>query len=165
MVKIIDKIDHWVSRALLAVGCLFLVLMMLHVTIDVVLRSSFHYQMIGTLETTAYYHMILAVFLPLAYVERQGESIRVDLFVQWMPRPIQLFLYQVACLLGLLYFGILAYQSFRDAWRATEQLETFMSNFLFYIWPSRWALPIGFIAAALAVLSCSLRSLAQRRPL
>ena len=30
--------------------------------------------------------------------------------------------------------------------------ETIMSNYLFYVWPSRWALPIGFLAMALALI-------------
>ena len=162
---LIDWLDRWVSRVLLAVGCLFLVLMMAHVTADVAVRAAFNSQIIGTLETVSYYHMILAVFLPMAYVERHNQSIRVDLFVQLMPRWVQLVLYQFACILGLIYFGILTLQSFEDAWRATERLETFMSNFLFYIWPARWALPIGFGAATLAILACALRSLSERRAL
>ena len=165
MRRAVDTLDRWVSRGLLALGCLFLVLMSVHVTADVALRASLNYPIIGTLETVSFYYMTLAVFLPLAYVERSGQAIRVDLFVQLLPRSAQFVLYQVACLLGLLFFGILAYQSFLDAWEATEGLETFMSNFLFYIWPARWALPVGFAAAMLAILSNSLRSLAERRPL
>ena len=161
----LDRIDRWIGRALLAVGCLFLMLMMLHVTADVVLRFVTNRPIIGTLETVSFYYMTLAVFLPLAYVERRGEHIRVDLFVQLMPRPVQLWLYVLACLLGLIYFGILAYQSYLDALRSTERLETIMSNFIFYIWPARWALPVGFAAVVLAILSNLLRAIAQRRPL
>ena len=94
-----------------------------------------------------------------------GEHIRVDLFVQLMPRSVQLGLYVLACLLGLAYFGILAYQSYLDALRSTERLETIMSNFIFYIWPARWALPVGFAAVVLAILSNLVKAVAQRRPL
>ena len=161
----LQKLDRWVSSTLLAVGCLFLVLMMLHVAADVTVRALFNSQIIGTLETVSYYHMILVVFLPLAYVERSSQNIRVDLFAQLMPRAVQFVLFQFACLLGIVYFGILSYQSFFDALRSTERMETIMSNFLFYIWPARWALPIGFAAAALAVLASALRSISERRAL
>ena len=160
-----QTLDRWITSALLAVGCLFLVLMMLHVAADVAVRALFNSQIIGTLETVSYYHMILVVFLPLAYVERSAQNIRVDLFAQLMPKWVQFILFQFACLLGLIYFGILTYQSFLDAVRSTERMETIMSNFLFYIWPARWALPIGFAAAALAVLASALRSISERRAL
>lgn len=165
MTGAITRLSRLVDGALLAVGCAFLALMMLHVTLDVSLRYLFNAPVIGTLETVSYYYMIIAVFLPLAYIERQGEHIRVDLFVQFLPRWLQLALYLLACLLGLIFFGLLTYQSFLDALRSTERLETIMSNFLFYIWPSRWALPLGFGAICLSLVANLLTALQRRRPL
>lgn len=161
----IARLSHLVDRALLAVGCAFLALMMLHITLDVVLRLLFSTGVVGTLETVSYYYMIIAVFLPLAHVERVGEHIRVDLFAQMLPARLQLGLYLLACLLGLAFFGMLAYQGLLDALRSTERQETIMSNFLFYIWPSRWALPLGFAAICLAIVANFLKALQQRRPL
>ena len=163
--SILDRISRTVDRILLAVGCLFLVAMMVHITADVLARSVFNSAVIGTLETVSYYHMVLAVFLPLAFVERTGENIRVDLFVKLMPNAAQLALYVLACLIGLAFFGALCWQSGIDAWRSTMRQETIMSNFLFYIWPSRWALPIGFGAAFLAILNNLVQVLARRQPL
>lgn len=165
MVSLLDRISAGISRALMVAGCLFLLLMMLHVSADVILRFVVNEPIIGTLETVSYYYMVLAVFLPLASVERAGEHIRVDLFVQLMPRWLQLGLYLMGCVIGLAYFGVLAWQGYVDALRSTERLETIMSNFLFYIWPSRWALPVGFAAVVLAVLANMARAIAARRPL
>ncbi len=165
MLAWLERAATAVDRALLAVGCLFLAAMMLHITADVLLRATLNASIIGTLETVSYYHMVLAVFLPLAYVERRNENIRVDLFAQMLPRRGQLALYVLACLIGLGFFGALTYQSALDAWRSTLREETIMSNFLFYIWPSRWALPLGFGGAVLAVLANLLRALARGRAL
>lgn len=165
MTERIARLARLVDRALLAVGCVFLALMMLHVTLDVALRYLFNAPIIGTLETVSYYYMIFAVFLPLAYVERRGEHIRVDLFAQLLPTWLQFALYLLACLCGLVFFGLLAYQGLLDAWRSTARLETVMSNFLFYIWPSRWALPLGFAAICLALVANVLTALQRRRPL
>ena len=165
MADLADRLSGWVGRALLVVGCLFLFLMMVHVSADVIMRHVANQPIMGTLETVSYYYMVFAVFLPLAYVERAGEHIRVDLFVQLMPRWLQLGLYLASCVIALVYFGMLAYQGYLDALRSTERLETIMSNFLFYIWPSRWALPIGFAAVVLAVLANMLKAVAGRRPL
>ncbi len=165
MLRLVDRINTVVERTLLVLGCLFLAAMMLHITVDVLLRYFFNASVVGTLETVSYYHMVLAVLLPLAYVESRGEHIRVDLIAQMLPNGVQLALYVLACLIGLAFFGALTYQGFLDALRATQRLETIMSNFLFYIWPSRWALPLGFGALCLAILNNLLKALTRRQPL
>jgi TRAP-type C4-dicarboxylate transport system permease small subunit len=142
-----------------------LVLMMLHVSLEVVMRYVFNAPMVGTLETVSYYYMVGAVFLPLALVERRGEHIRVDLVVRFLPAGVQLGLYVFACLVGLAFFAMLFRQSLIDAWRATVGLETIMSNYIFYIWPSRWALPLGFLGALLAIAANLARALRERRAL
>jgi len=165
MLTLIDRAATAVDRALLVVGCVFLTAMMLHITTDVVLRFLFNTAVIGTLETVSYYHIVIAVFLPLAYVERRGAHIRVDLFAQFLPRAAQVALYVLACAIGLAFFGALAYQSLLDAWHSTQRQETVMSNFLFYIWPARWALPIGFAAICLTLVRNLLQALVRRQPL
>lgn len=162
---VLNRLSRGIDRLLLAIGCFFLVAMMVHITADVVARAAFNSAVIGTLETVSYYHMVLAVLLPLAFLERTGENIRVDLFVQMMPKPVQLALYVFACLIGLAFFGALAWQSALDAWKSTVRGETIMSNFLFYIWPSRWALPISFGAACLAILNNLVQAVVRREPL
>lgn len=164
MLGAVQTASKWVDRVLLAVACVFLVIMVVHITADVIARA-FNQQVVGTLETVSYYHMVFAVLLPLAFVERTQENIRVDALVQLLPAPLQLVLYVMACLIGLAFFGALAWQSFLDAWKATERQETIMSNFLFYIWPARWALPIAFGAACLATFANLLKAVSERRAL
>ena len=67
--------------------------------------------------------------------------------------------------MGLVFFGMLFWQTLSDAIRATGSGEEAMSNFRFIIWPSRWSLPVGFAAAFLAVVSNLLTSLSQRTAL
>lgn len=160
----LDRTSRFVDRLLLAVACVFLAVMAVHITGDVVLRL-FDIAVVGTLETVSHYHMVFAVLLPLAFVERTHENIRVDVLAQLMPPPVQLALYVLACLVGLGFFGALAWQGFTDAVRATERAETIMSNFLFYIWPARWALPIAFGACFLATLNNLVIALVKRRAL
>jgi TRAP-type C4-dicarboxylate transport system permease small subunit len=161
----LDRTSRLIDQALLAIGCVFLFVMMLHITVDVLARALFNFGIIGTLETVSYYHMVLAVLLPLAFVERTGENIRVDVLVQQAPVRLQLAFYVVACLVGLAFFGALTWQGALDAWQSTVREETIMSNFLFYIWPSRWALPIAFGATWLATLNNLVQALARRQPL
>lgn len=160
-----ERVIHWINRILLVIGCIFMAIMMLHITLDVVVRFGWNGSIVGTLETVSYYHIVIAVFLPLGYVELKNEHIQVDLFAQMMPRQVQLFLYLFSCVLGLIFFGVLTYQSFLDALRSTQRLETIMANFLFYIWPARWALPLGFAGIFLALLANMIRALRRRRAL
>lgn len=156
---------RWTNRAVMVLACLFMLLMAGHITTDVALRFFFDGRLIGTLEIVSYYYMVMIVFLSLGFVELRGEHIRVDLFAQMMPRNVQLGLYIFACLLGLAFFGMLFLQTIKDAISATARAEEAMSNFTFYIWPARWALPVGFAGIWLAVLSNLLKSVAQRRAL
>ncbi|MCS4503064.1 hypothetical protein KBTX_02382 [wastewater metagenome] len=165
MIETLDRITARIDRVLLVIGCLFLAVMMIQITVDVLLRAIFNASVPVTLETVSYYYMIFAVFLPLSYVERRNAHIKVDLFTQLMPERVQFALHVLACLIGVGFFGALAYQSFLDAVDATIKQQTVMSNFIFYIWPSRWALPIGFAATCLAIINNMAAAVIQRRAL
>ncbi|MCB1717535.1 MAG: TRAP transporter small permease [Candidatus Competibacteraceae bacterium] len=154
-----------VSKLTLAMGALALTLMALHVTLDIVLRVVLGSSFPGTIEVVSFYYMVCAVFLPLAYVELQGEHICVDVLTSRLPGSLQLILYLLSCLLGLLYFSMLGYQSLLDSIRATSRLETAMANFTFYIWPSRWALTLGFAAILLAICANMLKAITLRKAL
>ncbi|MCA0941699.1 TRAP transporter small permease [Salipiger pacificus] len=156
---------RWTNRAVMALACAFMLLMMAHITTDVALRFFFDGRLIGTLEIVSYYYMVVIVFLSLGYVELRGEHIRVDLFAKMLPQAVQLALYVLACGLGLVFFGMLFWQSAQDAIGATTRAEEAMSNVTFYIWPARWALPLGFAGIWLAVLSNLLKSVTLRRAL
>ncbi|TVP43475.1 MAG: TRAP transporter small permease [Halomonas sp.] len=160
-----EILTQWIAKGALVLAALFLVLMALHVSLDVGLRYLFGKSFTGTLEVVSFYYMVAVVFLPLAYVELQQEHISVDVVVGRLPPAVQLTLYLLAGVLGLIYFGMLCYQSYLDAVRATVRMETAMANFKFYLWPSRWALPVGFAAMCLAILANMIKALRQRQAL
>lgn len=165
MAKHFESLSQWVAKSAMVLAALFLVLMALHVSLDVGLRYLFGKSFTGTLEFVSFYYMVAVVFLPLAYVELQREHISVDVLVGRLPPVAQLTLYLFASTLGLLYFGMLCYQSYLDAVRATVRMETAMANFIFYLWPSRWALPVGFAAMCLAIIANMIKALQQRQAL
>lgn len=156
---------RWLNIGTATAAGLVMLLMMLHITVDVGMRYFINGQIVGTLEWVSFYYMVALVFLALGYVEFKNKNIRVDLFAQMMPTLVQLGLYVFACLLGIIFFGMLFWQSLLDAIRATQRSEEAMSNFRFLIWPARWALPIGFAGALLAVLANLLRAIARRQAL
>ena len=162
---VIERAVIWINRAFVAVAAVAVVLMMLHVTIDVGWRALANGALIGTVEIVTYYYMVALVMLAFGYVELRREHIRVDLFVERMPESVQLLFYIAACALGAAYFSVLFYQSLLDAWGSTVRGETVMANHVFYIWPARWALPLGWLGILLAVLANALRAVRARRAL
>ncbi|UIJ73423.1 TRAP transporter small permease subunit [Aurantimonas sp. HBX-1] len=159
------EVIRWLNIGAAVAACLVMLLMMFHITLDVGVRYFLNGQIVGTLEWVSFYYMVALVFLALGYVEIKNENIRVDLFVQMMPRKVQLALYVFSCLLGLVFFGMLFWQTLLDAVGATRRGEEAMSNFRFLIWPARWALPIGFAGVLLAVCSNLLRAVSRREAL
>ncbi|WP_319498240.1 TRAP transporter small permease [uncultured Cohaesibacter sp.] len=150
------------NHVFLVASGLFLILMMLHIALDVILRNC-GISIQGTLEVVSFYYMVCLVFLPMGYVEFKHQHIRVDLIAQRLPRYAQLVLYVFSCLIGLLFFGMLGWQTLLDALQATRSAQTAMANFTFYIWPARWALPFGFFGLCCAVLANLLLALKERR--
>ncbi|WP_328716276.1 TRAP transporter small permease [Halomonas elongata] len=161
----IETLSDWINHATLILGALFLILMALHVTLDVALRYFVGRSFPGTLEIVSFYYMVALVFLPLAYTERMGEHINVDVLVGRFPPSVQLALYLFAGTLGVIYFAMLGYQGYLDALEATASQETAMANFTFYLWPSRWALPLGFGAICLAIVANMLKAIRLRQAL
>ncbi|WP_135501748.1 TRAP transporter small permease subunit [Roseovarius aestuariivivens] len=161
----LDRAILGLNRGFVVLASVALLLMMLHVTAEVVARATGWVTLIGTLEIVSYYYMILLVMLPMGFVELRHEHIRVDLFVQMMPDRVQFALYLLSCIMCIVFFAMMFRQSFIDAWNSTERKETIMSNFIFYIWPSRWALPIGFFGLLLASACNLLKSIRQRKAL
>ncbi len=148
----------FITRAMMLLSSVFLVLMMIHVGADIVCKLTLNAPITGTLETVSYYYMVSLVFLALPYVEMRSEHVSVDLFFQKFPKRLQIIVYVTGTLLAATYYAVFAYTTYLDALKATLQLETVMANFLFYVWPSRWALPIGSAALVLMLLLNAFRS-------
>ena len=73
------------SNALLAIGCGFAILMMLHVTADVLGKWLFGHPITGTLEVVTFIYMSACIFLPLGIVQRQRAQITVEVFTHSLP--------------------------------------------------------------------------------
>lgn len=142
------------SGLLMAAGMAAMLLMMVHVSLDVLSKYALNQPIVGTLETVSSYYMVALLFLPLAEVTRRGQHIRVDVFTRWLPpRPL------AACIaLGLAlcaaYAGVLAWRGGVEAVRMTairEAWETALWDM--EVWPARWFVPLGCAAMALVFVA------------
>lgn len=125
---------------------------MIQTVVDVIMSNIALRPIPGNLEIISLYHMVLVVFLPLAFVERQHEHISVDLIYQMMPRWLQRCVLVGGYVIAASFFALLAWQTGIDAWRSYQVKEMMIGAVYLTIWPAKFALPIGFVATFLMVL-------------
>jgi TRAP-type C4-dicarboxylate transport system permease small subunit len=139
------------------VGAAAVVLMMLHISIDVVSKYIFQRPLPGTIAIVSNYYMIVVAFLPLAFTERRNGHISVEVATSLLPMRVQRILNLIAMLFGAVIFAALAWQSWIEAGRAMQvgafEIE---QNAKLLIWPPRYLLPLGcgLMAVTLVLKIC-----------
>lgn len=114
MVRVFQLLDSKFSWLLLFVGGICCGVSMFLITADVVGRYFFNSPIPGTLEVTEFLLCII-VFGGLSYLEIRGEHIRIFLVYSRLSGKVQFALSVFAKGLGLLFFGIMTWQTFRNA--------------------------------------------------
>ncbi|WP_226553782.1 TRAP transporter small permease [Celeribacter naphthalenivorans] len=141
-------------NGLAMIAGLLLVVMMLHVSADVVMKLFFNNPIQGTLEVVSAYYMVIAVFLPLGLVEWTRSSITVDVFYGLFPVWLKVICVVFSLLSMVLIYGMLSYHTWGTAMTSFARKDFLMGGASLEIitWPPRFALPIGFAAASLVSL-------------
>lgn len=149
-----ERLVRTVSNALMWVACLAITLMMLHVTFDVFGKYVFRTPVPATFEAVEVYYMVWLVFLPFAYVARGEGQIFVELFTRSLKPRVMGLIDVGAGVLALVWLLLLVWYSGEEAVTMTQEGEfRQISEGFIYMWPSRWVIPIGCAAMALAVVA------------
>src|SRR5690606_32816786 len=109
------KINAWLERInqlITLVGGAAVVLMMVHVSLDFVFRFTLNRPLPGTISIVAHYYMIIAIFLPLAYVEQTKSSISIELISAYFPPAMNRFLSGFTLLFISVTSYLIAYVSY-----------------------------------------------------
>ncbi|KAA1172308.1 TRAP transporter small permease [Marinobacter salinexigens] len=148
--------NRWLKKtsdgAAVAVGCI-IVLMMLHVTAEVLLRVLFELHIPGTMEVVTYYYMVTAVFIGIFSCTVEDCHVRVDVFAQFLRGGVRRLVDWVGAIAVAAYFGIFAYGLYLKAvgsWKRQETVDAIA--FQLTTWPSRWLALAGIFLAFLASL-------------
>ena len=149
-------------RFLSFVGGAAVVLMMLHVTLDVVLLNLFRVSMNTTPEIVARYYMVAVAFLPLGWLTLRNQMISVELLDFVLPKRVRGYLDVLIALTGTLIYGMLTYATWFKALREMRS-GSFVElvRFQMPIWHSHFLVPIGF---GLATLACALMTIVLLSP-
>lgn len=154
----IERILERAAGVLLFFGGLATIVMMLHITGDVIGKMVFNSPIIGTLEFVAVIYMVATIYLSLAHVQAGRSHIIVELFTQRMSDRGKLKLDTVCGLLTAIYLGLMAWMGAMSAWQKTLIGETQDATFFEVpVWPSRWVLVVGTAFAALLAIVQVLR--------
>ncbi len=156
--EFLDRLADRVSRTLALIGALGLAALLLHVSAEVFARNLLDSPIPGTHQIVSHYYMVLIAFLPLAWVERSGAMISVELIEGFLPGPL---LRLSNLLVALIACGIYA----AIAW---VTWGVFVKNFSvgsfvdvlghrLPIWPSYALPPAGFALASLMTAFRALR--------
>lgn len=141
-----------VTDVLAVIGCVAVVLMMLHITLDVFMRL-IGYPIPATVTIVPHYYMLPIIFLPLALAERNDAHITVEVLVQLLRRRWQRVLAVLSWIVSAVVFSLLFYQTLLDALEKME-VGTFMMevDWKIPIWASYFFLPVGFALVVLVLL-------------
>jgi len=154
------RLSDRLTMVLALLGTLGIVAMMVHVTLDVVLRSTIDVSMPATLELVTRYYMVLLALLPLGWVERQRQMISVELFTDMLNPSVRRWDDGLVTLLSL---GIYIVFTIATWEKAVEQYEVgayVMSlDTRIPVWPSYFVLPVSFGFAAYVCLMRGVQSM------
>ncbi len=143
----------WIVDAATWFACGLTVLMMLHITADVIGRYVFNSPLVGTIEIVSAYYMAGLAFLPLALITRERGHIIVELFTTWMSRRGRTLLDAIMAIVSLAYVAMFTWQAVVVAIDKTKMGEAREAGTGFIpIWQSRWVVPIGFGLMAVYLL-------------
>lgn len=160
----LNRLSRSLANAVGLLGAIGILLMMLHITIDVLARMFLGSPLIGTNEVVSRYYMVAVAFLPLAWVEHRKGMIAVELFDSLLGRKALLVgdLLVAAVSAGVLV--LLGWTSLGEAVEAFEKSAFVMAvGTRIPVWPTYFMIPAGcFLAAVLVLLRAALLVLSGR---
>ncbi|WP_225984825.1 MULTISPECIES: TRAP transporter small permease [Noviherbaspirillum] len=145
MMQKIGRLLSRITDLATVIGALGIALMMIHITLDVVLRYLFDLPLPGTIAIVSYYYMVIAAFVPLAFAEQKGAHISVEVVTERMPAWIQNHLTGWSYLLSAVIFGMLTVRTWGEA-MSKKQIgaSIVQGEASIVLWPTYFILPIGF---------------------
>ncbi|NLC37194.1 MAG: TRAP transporter small permease [Alcaligenaceae bacterium] len=140
-------INAWlesINQFITLVGGAAVALMMIHVSLDIFFRFALNQPLPGTITIVAHYYMIIAIFLPLAYVEQTKSSISIELISAYFPPAMNRFMHGFTHLFISATSYLIAYVSYGVAIRNFNSRTSIMQgDYTIPTWPTYFILFAG----------------------
>jgi TRAP-type C4-dicarboxylate transport system permease small subunit len=148
--RVLLRLQDGLLTLLAIIGALAVGALMMHVFTDVVLRNVSNTPIPATYEIVTNYYMIALAFIPLAWVERGGGMVQVEVIDSFLSRRILGWSDRLVSLISTLIYGTLAWVAMESALKNMATGAFVMAqNVRVPIWPAFFLVPLGFGLAAL----------------
>lgn len=149
----LDRLVNNVTSGLALLGAVGVFAMLIHITVYVILRNVASSPVPATVEIVSHYYMVAIAFFPIAWAERRGEMISVQIFSNVLVGRVGRI---NAVFVSLVTFGAylaLTYTTWTVAMREFGARSYVISlSVAVPVWPSYFILPVAFALAALVAL-------------
>ncbi|MBR9765592.1 MAG: TRAP transporter small permease [Rhodobacteraceae bacterium] len=147
--KRLEKAADLLSQGLALLGSVGLLAMLAHVTVDVALRNVADTPIPATNEIVSRYYMVLIVFLPLAWVERQRTMITVEVMEMVLTPLGRRISDGAVALLATVIYAAIGWVTWSVAVK-NFSIGTFVDvlGYKIAVWPSYFLPTVGFFLAA-----------------
>ena len=138
--------------ALAVLGAIATVMLMLHVGTDIVMRNLWNAPIPATWEIVTHYYMVALAFIPLAWVEKTGGMVQVEVINGMLSPRMRLLSDILVAVIAVAIYATLARVTWNAAVGRTNVGAFVMANQTRVItWPAYWLPPLGFGLAAISV--------------
>lgn len=149
----LGKLLSKVIDSMTVISGLAIALMMVHITLDVVLRNFFNYPLPGTITVVSYYYMAIAAFMPLAFAEQKSAHISVEVITELMPKTTQRHLAGWMLLFSAAVFALMTLRSWEEAMsKYGIKASVVQGEDSLPVWPTYFFLPLGCLLMLLVVI-------------
>ena len=126
------------------IGTACVILMMLHVTADVIGRYFFNAPLPGTIVVVANYYLVVMVFIAIGVAEEKRAHISVEFVTDLMPPRIQSGFSVFSSALTVVVISVLMIAGYTEAMKKTNIGATMeQGSQMIEVWQSYWAIPVG----------------------
>ena len=152
MFNLIGRLLSGLTTVMTVMGGLAIALMMLHVSLDVGSRFLLNRPLPGTITIVAYYYMLVAAFLPLAYAEQKNAHISVEVLTDLFPERAQSILGEFTRLISIAIFTLLAWRTWEEAQSKHNIGDAVVQGGdTIIVWPAAYLLPVGCALMAMVL--------------
>lgn len=161
----LDNLMRRITGGLALLGAAGVILMLLHVTAYVVMRHFVRSPIPATIEIVSYYYMVIIAFLPIAWAERRGDMITVEVFQHLMTPAVKRWIDVLVAFVTCAAYIALTWTTWIVAMREFGSRSFVLSlSIAVPTWPGYFVLPVAFALAAIVSLYRALKGILGEQP-
>ena len=149
----LERVEDSLLALLAVIGAVATLSLMAHVAIDITMRNLMNAPIPATFEIVTNYYMVALAFIPLAWVERSGGMVQVEVMEAFMSPGVIRISDRMVSLISTIVYLLLAWVTLKVALTNTARGSYLMANSTRVLtWPAYWLPPLGFGLAGLVTL-------------